>query len=498
MQIKIGLKIVLAVVVFSALIIGLTSIFAFNFYQSSIIDQMELTGQQFARTIKTSLNHNMMNNQYDSVRHTIAAIGKQEGIAKVRLFTVQGQIFYSSKIKEVGKSYPMDSLECMVCHVNDKLEAPKLEQRTKIFEAEDGITYLGIFDPINNEKGCYTADCHYHSSESKILGVLDVVIPLESMQERIKTGSIRTAAFAILAIIILSFVTLLVVRILVLLPIRKLVAATGRVAKGEWTDPISGGRQDEMGDLIRSFNRMQETLKVSQRQLVLSGKLASVGKLAAGVAHEINNPLTGILTFAEDLLDESEEDDPKREDYLVIKRESIRCRQIVRNLLDFARQDKPQISSVDVNEVLKRTITLIERLAQFQNCVIETSLQPNLPLVRGDAGQLQQIYLNLLINSAEAMPEGGKITIKSIHGRRNPLITTTVTDTGIGMSEEEKRRIFEPFYSTKKGKTQGLGLAVTWGILEQHGGSIDVESEVDKGTKFTVRLPAYRTKIRKK
>lgn len=487
----------MAVVVFSALVIGLTTIFAFDFYQNTIIHQMELTGQQFARTIKTSLNHNMMNDQYDSVRHTIAAIGKQEGIAKVRLFTVKGQIFYSSEKDEIGKSYPVNSLECMVCHGDHQQKVPHDEQKTKIFTAEDGVTYLGIFDPIKNEKDCHTAECHYHSDEHQILGVLDVVIPLTSMQERIKTGSIRTAIFAVLAIIILSMVTLVVVRILILQPIRKLVEATGRVAKGEWTDPIPGGRQDEMGDLIRSFNRMQETLQVSQRQLVLSGKLASVGKLAAGVAHEINNPLTGILTFAEDLLDESEEDDPKREDYLVIKRESIRCRQIVRNLLDFAKQDKPQITSVDVNEVLKRTIKLIERLAQFQNCIIKTELQPNLPLVRGDAGQLQQIYLNLLINSAEAMPEGGTINIESRHSARNPLITTVVSDNGIGMSDEEKKRIFEPFYSTKKGKTQGLGLAVTWGILEQHGGSIDVESKVDIGTRFTVRLPVYINNRRK-
>jgi two-component system NtrC family sensor kinase len=489
LRVRIGIKIVIAVVALAVLVIGITSRFSFSFYREAILDQMLATGKQFSSTIKNSARYDMLANRYDNVKKIIAAVGRQEGVARVRLFAKTGDIFYSSVESEVGQRFNLKDYECGICHGHDKRMPAPMTLQTRIHKGPDGVSYLSILDPVQNEPSCWTAECHYHPKEMRILGVLDVAIPLTQMEQQIREGSLRTLLFALTAIIMVSVITLLIVRRLVLAPVAQLVDATTRVAQGEWTDPIPGGRQDEMGDLIRAFNRMQEKLQVSQRQLVMSGKLASVGKLAAGVAHEINNPLTAVLTFADDLLDDAAPDDPRREDYEIIKRETMRCRGIVRNLLDFARQDKPHVSAVDINEVLTRTLVLVERLAQFQNAVIRTDLQPSLPLVRGDAGQLQQVYLNLLVNAAEAMPQGGEIYIETSHGKGDPLITTIVRDTGAGMSDEQRSRIFEPFFSTKEGRTQGLGLSVTWGILEQHGGSIDVTSNPEEGTTFIVRLP---------
>jgi PAS domain S-box-containing protein len=223
-------------------------------------------------------------------------------------------------------------------------------------------------------------------------------------------------------------------------------------------------------------------------QLVQAGKLAAVGKLAAGVAHEINNPLTGVLAFAEDLLDETDKNDPRYEDIKVIIRETMRCRGIVRNLLDFARQQKLLLKRTDVNEVVRQTLALVHKLPQFRNISFKINLQEEIPAIICDRQQMQQVLLNLMMNAADAMNEMGKIKIATEFDQRHDRCIIAMEDNGPGVPENIKDKIFEPFFSTKG--TNGLGLAVSRGIVERHHGIIEVEKARGNGAIFKIVLPA--------
>lgn len=240
---------------------------------------------------------------------------------------------------------------------------------------------------------------------------------------------------------------------------------------------------------LSEIEEMYHTMHQQREALVAAEKLSSIGKLAAGVAHEINNPLTGILAFIEDLIDEADKDDPRLEDYEVIHRETIRCREIVKNLLDFGRQQPPEMVPNEINEIILRTVRLVTRLPHFRNTSIQADLAENLKQVVCDPSQIQQVFINLLINASEAMPEGGTVKLTSRSLPDPERVELLFTDTGEGMDENVRSQIFEPFYSTKGGKTNGLGLAVSWGIIERHGGQIEVQSKVGEGTTFRILLP---------
>jgi PAS domain S-box-containing protein len=223
-------------------------------------------------------------------------------------------------------------------------------------------------------------------------------------------------------------------------------------------------------------------------QLAQATKLAAVGQLAAGVAHEINNPLTGILAYAEDLRDELAADSELQDDIKVIIRETLRCRDIVRNLLDFARQEKPKLKNINPNEIMDRALTLVEKLPQFRNITIWKRRAEHIPQVRCDIHQIQQVILNLMLNAADAMQGKGMIIISTEFDRRHDKCLIAVRDSGPGIPENMIDKIFEPFFSTKG--TSGLGLAVSWGIVERHGGVIEIDIPEGGGTVFQIVLPA--------
>jgi PAS domain S-box-containing protein len=225
-----------------------------------------------------------------------------------------------------------------------------------------------------------------------------------------------------------------------------------------------------------------------QEQLIQNEKLAALGKLAAGVAHEINNPLTGILAYAEDLLDSVSDSHDLQDDIKVIIRETLRCRDIVRNLLDFARQDKPIFQITDLNQIINQTLSLVSRLPQFRDIKINTILYDKIPKVESDPKQLQQVLLNLMINAADAMKLKGNLIITTDYYKNKNMCCISVEDDGPGIPENLIDKIFEPFFSTKN--TNGLGLAVSWGIIERHHGTIEVDTADSGGAIFRVLLPA--------
>jgi PAS domain S-box-containing protein len=247
----------------------------------------------------------------------------------------------------------------------------------------------------------------------------------------------------------------------------------------------------ENSRLVHDVQQQMQQLKATEARLIQAAKLAAVGELAAGVAHELNNPLTSILGFTELLLNSESFDDRSRGDLETVARQTRRARDIVRNLLDFARQTKPQRLPTDVGELLGQTLDLIRRHLQGSGVVIEEEYAPDVGLVSLDSGQMKQVFLNLITNAAQAMPRGGKLSLRTI--RQGDEVAISVSDTGPGIEPGIRDRIFEPFFTTKPpGQGTGLGLAISLGMVEEHGGRISVKSQVGQGSTFTVWLPAKR------
>ena len=241
---------------------------------------------------------------------------------------------------------------------------------------------------------------------------------------------------------------------------------------------------------LRPRLNMEKKLQETHLQLVSSEKMASLGKLAAGIAHEINNPLGGILIYSSLLMEDLPEKDPKRQDLARVVQEASRCKEIVRSLLEFARQTEPKMESTDVNRAITDGLFFLENQALFHNIQIMKHLDPSLPLIWGNQGQLKQVFMNIIVNAAEAMHGSGELTITTYPSPDRDAIFIEFTDTGEGIPEENLTRIFEPFFTTKAvGKGTGLGLATSYGIVEDHGGRIGVKSKVGQGTTFTIELP---------
>jgi two-component system NtrC family sensor kinase len=248
--------------------------------------------------------------------------------------------------------------------------------------------------------------------------------------------------------------------------------------------------QDELtrsnADLRNSF----ETLSKTQQQLVQSEKLASVGQLAAGVAHELNNPLGGILIYTSLLMEKASQNCRDRDDLKRIVAETDRCRKIVRGLLDFSRQTRLEAAIADLNKIIENTLALVTQQALFHNIQVTQKLDVSLPKVFVDVGQMQQVFLNIILNAAEAMDGKGCLTVATTFNQDENAVSAAVADTGPGMSAEVMSKIYDPFFTTKPpGKGTGLGLAIAYGIIQKHGGEINVQSELGKGTAFAVTLP---------
>lgn len=347
--------------------------------------------------------------------------------------------------------------------------------------------YITAYEPIENIKG-------------EIIGILYVGLLEEKFTDmRNKTMGIFlgiTFAGMALALIISYFLASGVLK-----PIKRLVCASERLAKGDLTQRVKLTSKDEIGELAEAFNFMASSIKERDDQLKVraqqkiqeSERLASLGRLAAGVAHEINNPLGAILVYSDLLLEESELQDSKRENLKKIVRETIRCKEIVKGLLDFARKTEPKKEPANINEILESVLALVEKQVLFQNIKITKTLHPQLPMAMIDKTQIQQVFMNIILNAVEAMQGRGSLTISTHLLEDGQSMEIGFTDTGCGIPQEIMERLFEPFFTTKEETSGiGLGLAISYGIIKNHGGNIEVKSQVGKGTTFLIRLPVEK------
>ena len=348
---------------------------------------------------------------------------------------------------------------------------------------------------------------------NQIVGILYVGMleaPYVYLKNRVISIFILIAVLSIIALAIISFIT--VKRIT--RPINELYQLTERVSKGDLSARAKISSDDEIGELIKSFNQMVESLqnategyvnltktleqKVQEKtnelekameQLVQNEKLSALGRLAAGIAHEINNPLTAILINSH-LIKEKVKGDTKLSEKLdLIIDETQRCAKIVSGLLEFSRQTPPEMKLISINEVINKTLILFESVFLANNVKVEISLDKNLPQIMADESKIKQVLTNILLNALDAMPNGGILKIYSQQFSDSKFVEIEIEDSGIGIPEENLDRIFDPFFTTKKSKGTGLGLSISYGIIQQHNGSIEVNSEVNKGTKVKIKLP---------
>ncbi len=342
--------------------------------------------------------------------------------------------------------------------------------------------YLSAYGPIKD-------------INNKIIGIMYVGILEEKYNQILK----NTAVYYLIIIIVTSIIAVMISLYLVnsvTQPAQKLIDASKEIISGNYKK-IEIHSNDEMGYLGRVFNNMVDAIlerdsqlkERTEKQIVKSAKLASLGRLASGIAHEINNPLTGILTYASLLLEDFK-GTQHEEDLQVIVNEALRCRKIVKQVLDFARESKLEKEPANINDVIRQSLTMLEKLANFQNVKIITELAEDLPVLNLDVTQMRSVINNLAINAADAMPQGGTLTIRTWHNRDTNMVVVEVTDTGVGIAEENIGKVYDPFFTTKEvGKGTGLGLAVTYGIVNRHNGTIEIKSKVGEGTTFTISLP---------
>lgn len=282
------------------------------------------------------------------------------------------------------------------------------------------------------------------------------------------------------------------------IPIKRLVSASREIADGNLDAKVEIKSGDELGKLAYTFNKMGAALKerddqlkeFTRKKISESERLAMVGQLAANVAHELNNPLQGIVTYASLSLEKEHFDDTCKKNISKIVIQANRCRDIIRGLLDFSRQKNPDKTLCNVNNLLNGCISLVENQAIFHNIEVVMNLDHSLPMVVVDPSQIERVFLNLIINAAEAMEGSGRLTIITTMDAADHSIDIDVQDTGSGISPENVEKIFDPFFTTKEtGHGVGLGLAISYGIVEEHNGRLTVQSNAGKGTIFTVSLP---------
>ena len=515
LKVKVGIYLVVVLTI---------AVFLFTFIavrnsQKEFLQQAISQAAQLSEVITKSTRSAMLQNQQTYVAEIVQNVGALHDIDRVRILSKTGMVIHSSDKNEIGTLVDQEAESCLACHQDEEsMAASPMIGRPRFFTNNNGEHMLGSTAVIRNEPSCSGAGCHAHGSDQSVLGVLDIVYPLTELNETIKTNTIQIVVLVLGFVILAAIIVSALVQRIVYRPLGDLKEGSERLAEGDLEHPIPVRSDDELGQLAVSFNSMTRRLRKSRAELqdwgrtleqkveeatqelqiaeaeaARSEKLASVGLLAAGIAHELNNPLTGVLTFSHLVRKQLPDDSPEAEDLDLVIQETKRCAAIIRRLLDFAREKTPEKKYSDINKLIKETTYLIHQSAQVADIDIILDLDEAIPAVWVDEDLVKQVIMNMLVNAQHAIDGGGRISVKTRDRRqddKNDMVEISITDTGCGISEENLQRIFDPFFTTKGvGKGTGLGLSVSHGTIVAHGGMIEVSSKVGVGTEFRISLP---------
>jgi len=521
-QKRLATRLIFSLTIIVVIVEGVSGIINIKTQERQLLDAMILGADQLSRGITSATWHAMLADHRETAYQVMETIAQKQGIRRIRIFNKEGRIMFSTDPYDGGQ-VDKDAEACAMCHSTlQPLVRVDVPSRSRIFKSPDGRRELAMVSPIYNEPACSDAACHAHPAQMNVLGVLDVALSLDDVDSEIRAIELRVASATAIHILLIGIFIFVFTHRFVDRPIRKLIEGTRAVSQMQLDRPIEIESGDELGELARSFNLMRDRLseaieeineftqqletKVTERTLELevahqkleqNERMASLGRLSATVAHEINNPLSGVLNLSmlmERILREGSLP-PSRvaefQGYLAqVTRETTRIGRIVSDLLAFSRRAKPLAAPTHLNRVIESALSAIDHKLHSYGVKVRLELDPRLPEVPGDSGQLQQVMINLLVNAAEAsqanVHKQVTVSTRSVSDR----ILIKVSDNGEGIPPEHLHRIFDPFFTTKEaGKGVGLGLAVVYGIVASHGGEIDVASRPGEGTTFTVRLP---------
>jgi len=498
-------------------------------YLNTVIRQ---SGNNIGSIVEGSLYHSMLENDKSALQSTLDIINTMSGIDDVNMYDNRDSLVYSSFSSDTtSHSNP----NCLSCHENMKSMFPRKEKTYRIIDVKSECSmnqndnshrHLLIRSPILNEKSCYTSSCHAHPESDEVLGSLIIKIPLDDLDNAVKKSS---SEFYLLA----TFTTLLLVSVLIFFtrkkiknPLNDIIKASVAVSNGNKNTrlEIKPNQLDDMRMVSQAFNDMldnlqsateelqnwsqqleykvqkkSEELGAAQNELIHIERIASLGKLSSSVAHEINNPLSGILVYTKLIykqLSNPELYASKRDSILrhlkLIENETKRCGDIVKGLLDFSRKDQEDFESKHLHEVLQETYELMTHPIKIANISFLTDFAAKSDLIHCSPNQIKQACVAILVNASEAVLENGEIVISTKNPDRD-TIRVEISDNGIGIPEDDIPHIFEPFFSTKHDTSGiGLGLAIVHGIVKSHNGKIEVKSELGKGTIISVTLPLIR------
>jgi len=526
---KISQKLILSFTVIMTIVGIIASYIHVKTQEKQLLEAMMLGADQLSGSISSATWHAMLADQRESAYQTMETIALKQGITRIRIFNKEGRIMFSTVKSDTGV-VDKYAEACFMCHSAEQpLVKVDFPTRARVYSTPDKHRTLSMITPIYNEPSCTEADCHAHPTSQNVLGVLDVSMTLEIVDAEMAQLQLRVILISFSIVIVMSLFIIYFTKHFIDAPIQHLIAGTHLVSEMQLDKPIVIESSEELGELARSFDIMRvrlksaleeinqfteglemkirertDQLKVVHQKLLHSDRLSSLGQLSASVAHEINNPISGVLNLAM-LMQRimKEEGVPKerveefRKYLSQVVNETTRVGRIVQDLLAFSRRSKPFRSKIDFNSMIKSTVSLLEHKLKLSAVLIELDLQSDLPTVHCDGSQMQQVVINLILNGAEAAQGklNGKVIVKTQVNANQDQLLLSVSDNGDGISEENLSKIFNPFFTTKgEGKGVGLGLAVVFGIIEAHKGDIDVKSELSKGTTFIVTLPFDETK----
>jgi two-component system NtrC family sensor kinase len=520
---KLGHRIMATIIVSITLVMGVEIVLDLYFGKKDALEVMETLSLDLAASTYSGIKYPMSVGDSSAVEQVLTDIReKMEGVEvficdtnQLITWSTHQDKIYKNITPTINNSEFLSALSLLL----QTGEAPKESFETEI----DGKRHIIIIEPILNEKVCF----HCHGSSKKIIGGMIVKTNVERALMTVSAAKNRTIFTTILALFTIILISYAMIEKFISRRVQRLAGGVKKVAAGDLDFEIQARSADEIGDLARSFNIMTHELKEArdeitnwtltledlveerttqlkraQENAIQAEKMASMGRLAAIVAHEINNPLAGIRTYAKLMLKRRDELFPgnatKYIQYLeTIESESARCGEIVRGLLQFARPTKPKISQHDINTLVQETLRLVQHQVDLLNIEVKLDLAPESPQASCDDQKIKQALVALLLNACDAVQsDTGFIAISTYIMAKKKKVGIAVSDNGIGMDEETKAHMFEPFFTTKTVSPEkeaslnsGLGVSVVYEIVKSHQGNIEVESELGKGTTITICLP---------
>lgn len=525
-------RVVLIIFILSAFLFVSFGIIFKSVYSQYLDTVILQRGNNVGSLVEGALYHSMLENDKGALQSTLDVIHTLPGIEDVSMYNNDDHLIYSSFPDDTSNQF---NANCIACHSNIETMFPRNEKSYKIITAESeckmnnklvGERKLMIRSPILNSKSCYESNCHAHNSSEKVLGSLVITLPLQEFDSAVKKSSIEFYILAIFTTILLATFLILFTRREIKKPLHALINASLAVANGnkKIRMEVKPNQLDDMRMVSGAFNDMldnlqtattelenwsqqleykvqkkSEELGAAQNELMHIERLASLGKLSSSVAHEINNPLAGILVYAKlvhKLLSNPEITTDKKEVMLkhlkLIENETKRCGDIVKGLLDFSKKDQEDFEPLHLHDILQDTSDLMSHSIKIANISFVKEFKAKTDLIYCSPNQVKQACLAILVNATEAVTENGEIVLRT----SNPDLETVlieIVDNGIGINAEDVSHIFEPFFSTKQEVHGiGLGLSIAHGIIQSHKGKIKVKSNPGIGTTIAIALPLVR------